>query len=63
MDVEDLKNIKMDAKCSDVVRDLESLGYVNITYDEKGEEWITITKKGIAYFERESKKHEHFYTR
>ena len=60
MDADDLKNIKNDLKCSDVVRDLEALGYVTVTYDEKGEEWITITKKGLEYYDMESKKHNVF---
>ena len=63
MDADDLKNIKTDQSCSDLVRDLEALGYVEITYDKKGEEFINITKDGIAYFEREAKKYEHFYSR
>jgi len=63
LDAEDLKKIKIDQSCSDLVMDLESLGYVNVTYDKKGEEFISITKDGLAYFEREAKKYEHFYTR
>ena len=48
LDVEDIKNIKNDLKCSDTVKDLEALGFVTITV-ENGEEWINITKKGYDY--------------
>jgi hypothetical protein len=49
MNEDDLKSIKDDLKCSDTVMDLEALGFVTVTHDENGEEWVNITKKGYDY--------------
>ena len=50
MNVEELNKIKIDMKCSDIVKELESRGHVVCTYNDNGEEYIQITDEGIKWF-------------
>jgi len=55
MNKDDMRNIKIDLKCSELVQELETRGHVEVTYNEKGQEFITITKEGLKWFDKTTK--------
>ena len=52
---EELKKIKIDMKCSDLVQELEKRGHVVCTYDDDGVEFVEITPEGVKWFDKMSK--------